>query len=101
MKLTERLDAKIEIARKFVDAHCFGGLYDGLDAWMPKFTNPSMPDDVALIQVYYDMIGGLYGESREVEMPSGIIEMEIEIPESDSHSGYPILFNFESIGDEL
>ena len=96
MKLTERLDAKIEIARKFVDAHCYG-----LDAWMPKFTNPSMHDDAALIQVYYDMIGGLYGESREVEMPSGIIEMEIEIPEHDSHSGYPILFNFESIGDEL
>ena len=97
MKITERLDAKIEIARKFVDAHCFGGLYDGLDAWMPKFTNPSMPDDVALIQIYYNMIGGLYGECRMLDGS----EFEIEIPASDSHSGYPILFNFESIGDEL
>jgi hypothetical protein len=86
------LDAKIEIARKFVDAHCYG-----LDAWMPKFTNPSMHDDAALIQVYYDMIGGLYGECRMLDGS----EFEIEIPASDSHSGYPILFNFESIGDEL
>ena len=86
------LDAKIEIARKFVDAHCYG-----LDAWMPKFTNPSMQDDAALIQVYYDMIGGLYGECRMLDGS----EFEIEIPASDSHSGYPILFNFESIGDEL
>ena len=92
MKITERLDAKIEIARKFVDAHCYG-----LDAWMPKFTNPSMHDDAALIQVYYDMIGGLYGECRMLDGS----EFEIEIPASDSHSGYPILFNFESIGDEL
>jgi len=92
MKLTERLDAKIEIARKFVDAHCYG-----LDAWMPKFTNPSMHDDAALIQVYYDMIGGLYGECRMLDGS----EFEIEIPASDSHSGDPILFNFESIGDEL
>ena len=86
------LDAKIEIARKFVDAHCYG-----LDAWMPKFTNPSMHDDAALIQVYYDMIGGLYGECRMLDGS----EFEIEIPASDSHSGDPILFNFESIGDEL
>ena len=92
MKITERLDAKIEIARKFVDAHCYG-----LDAWMPKFTNPSMHDDAALIQVYYDMIGGLYGECRMLDGS----EFEIEIPASDSHSGDPILFNFESIGDEL
>ena len=86
------LDAKIEIAKKFVDAHCYG-----LDAWMPKFTNPSMHDDAALIQVYYDMLGGLYGECRMLDGS----EFEIEIPASDSHSGYPILFNFESIGDEL
>jgi len=92
MKITERLDAKIEIARKFVDAHCYG-----LDAWMPKFTNPSMHDDAALIQIYYDMIGDLYGECRMLDGS----EFEIEIPASDSHSGYPILFNFESIGDEL
>ena len=43
------------------------------------------------IDIYSNLIGGLYGEVRDI----GGGEMEIEIPASYSRTGYPILFTFE------
>jgi len=43
------------------------------------------------IDLYYNMIGGLYGEVRDI----GNGEMEIEVPARNSRTGYPILFTFE------
>ena len=43
------------------------------------------------IDIYYNLIGGLYGEVRDI----GNGEMEIEVPASESRTGYPILFTFE------
>ena len=43
------------------------------------------------IDLYYNLIGGLYGEVRDI----GGGEMEIEVRASESRTGYPILFTFE------
>ena len=43
------------------------------------------------IDIYSNLIGGLYGEVRDI----GGGEMEIEVPASESRTGYPILFTFE------
>lgn len=43
------------------------------------------------IDLYYNMIGGLYGEVRDI----GNGEMEIEVPARKSRTGYPILFTFQ------
>lgn len=43
------------------------------------------------IDLYYNLIGGLYGEVSDI----GNGEMEIEIRASESRTGYPILFTFE------
>ena len=43
------------------------------------------------IDIYYNLIGGLYGEVRDI----GNGEMEIEVAASESRTGYPILFTFE------
>ena len=43
------------------------------------------------IDLYYNLIGGLYGEVRAI----GNGEMEIEIRASESITGYPLLFTFE------
>lgn len=43
------------------------------------------------IDIYSNLIGGLYGEVREI----GGGEMEIEVPASESRTGYPILFTFD------
>lgn len=43
------------------------------------------------IDLYYNLIGGLYGEARDI----GGGEMEIEVRASESRTGYPILFTFD------
>ena len=43
------------------------------------------------IDIYSNLIGGLYGEVRAI----GNGEMEIEIRASESITGYPLLFTFE------
>jgi len=43
------------------------------------------------INLYYNLIGGVYGEVRNI----GNGEMEIEVRASESRTGYPLLFTFE------
>ena len=43
------------------------------------------------IDLYYNLIGGVYGEVRNI----GNGEMEIEVRASESRTGYPLLFTFE------
>jgi len=43
------------------------------------------------IDLYYNLIGGLYGQVRDI----GGGEMEIEVRASESRTGYPLLFTFE------
>jgi hypothetical protein len=43
------------------------------------------------IDLYYNLIGGLYGEVRDI----GGGEMEIEVRASESRTGYPLLFTFK------
>lgn len=45
-------------------------------------------------QVYYNLIGDAYGETRDYGRPSN--EIEIEIPSHHSKSGNPILFTWVS-----
>ena len=75
--------SKIDTAREFVASHKEFGL--GLDI-----------DRDALLSIYHNLIGGLYGETRS----NGMGEFEIEIPAFESRTGRPILFNFEYIGDK-
>ena len=75
--------SKVDTAREFVTSHKEFGL--GLDI-----------DRDALLAIYHNLIGGLYGETRS----TGIGEFEIEIPAFESRTGLPILFNFEVIEGE-
>ena len=77
------LKSKVDTAREFVASHKEFGL--GLDI-----------DRDALLAIYHNLIGGLYGETRS----NGMGEFEIEIPAFESRTGRPILFNFEYIGDK-
>ena len=48
------------------------------------------------IDLYANLMSGVYGEVREVSRG----EFQIEIKASESYSGYPVLFNFEPKGVE-
>ena len=45
------------------------------------------------IDIYYNLIGGVYGEVRDI----GGGEMEIEVAASESLTGHPILFTFAGV----
>lgn len=48
------------------------------------------------IDLYANLMAGVYGEVREVSLG----KFEIEIKGSESYSGYPVLFNFEPKGKQ-
>ena len=76
--LKEITDKQNATAQSFVDIHnplCFAGL--------------------SLEKVYFNLVGGVYGECRQV-----FDEYEIEVSSSDSKSGKPSLFNFTLNNDE-
>ena len=85
------LQKKIDIAKLFVDLHRYG-----LNAWSPKYQLPSMSDEAALLQIYYNLVGGEYGNTEN----NGMGELTIEIDSHDSISGNPVLFNFADLSEE-
>lgn len=85
-------DKKIEIAKEFVDLHCYG-----LGAWSPKWQLPSMSDEAALLEIYYNLVGGEYGNTEN----NGMGELTIEIDSHASMSGCPLLFEFPILSAEL
>ena len=82
---------KVEIAKQFVNLH-----RHSINDWSPKYHVPNMSDEAALLEVYYNLIGGLYGDTD----PSGQGELTIEIDSHDSKSGYPVLFDFPDLIEE-
>ena len=85
------LQNKVEIAKQFVDLH-----RHGINAWSPKYQLPHMSDEAALLEIYYNLKGGEYGDTES----NGMGELTIEIGEHDSMSGYPVLFEFPNLSDE-
>ena len=84
-------DKKIEIAKEFVDLHRIG-----LNAWSPKYQLPSMSDEAALLEIYYNLVGDAYGNTEN----NGMGELTIEIDSRDSMSGNPVLFDFANLSEE-
>ncbi len=70
-----------ETAQSFIDIHnplCFAGL--------------------SLEKVYFNLVGGLYGECRKVFDDHKLYE--IEVSKSDTKSGNPSLFTFRLYDEE-
>tara|TARA_R110002012_G_C11403966_1_gene586135 strand:+ start:310 stop:690 length:381 start_codon:yes stop_codon:yes gene_type:complete len=85
------LQKKIDIAMQFVDFHRYG-----LNAWSPKYQFPSMSDEDALLEIYYNLVGGDYGNTE-----SNLLgELTVEIDSHDSISGKPILFDFPDLSSD-
>jgi len=82
---------KIDIAMQFVDLHRYG-----LNAWSPKCQFPSRSDEDALLEIYYDLAGGVYGNTESNRMG----ELTVEIDSHDSMSGNPELFDFPNLSEE-
>ena len=68
---------KIRIAQEFVENH----KVSDIDEWQPM----NLSGDDKLITIYHNIVGGVYGEARD---------LEIEISSSDSKSGNPIIFDW-------
>jgi len=85
---------KIEIAKDFVDFHRYG-----IDAWTPRFQNPTMDLNQAYLKIYEKLMNDDYGEIRETKWgeDDNPTEFEIEISRYDSHHGASFLFTWEPV----
>ncbi len=73
-------EAKREaIAQAFKEAHC----YD-LDTW-----------PFSLEEIYFNIIGGMYGEIERCDMGEGVINYTVEISGTQSKTGIPIIFDID------
>ncbi len=67
------------IAQAFKEAHS----YD-IDAW---------PE--TLIDIYWNLISGIYGEVERCNMGEGVINYTVEISGTQSKTGIPIIFDID------
>ncbi len=77
--LTDRQVRREAIAQAFKEAHC----YD-VEAW---------PD--ILNNIYWNLIGGVYGEVSVNDMGNNVTNYTVEISGSRSKTGNPIIFDID------
>ena len=79
---------RIDIAKNFVVLH-----RRGKNAFSTKFQNPARSEDQAYLEIYYNLIGGVYGNLEQY----GDGEITVEIGSCYSYTRNPILFDFEDL----